>query len=81
MARIDVFFLCDGHGCDAYKTKACENEQCKHTSDVEHAINKRLFTGMTKNEIMQAAILSDNFERLECVDRVAYCERGGKIIK
>lgn len=39
MPTIDIFYLCD--------RKACENchEECRHTSDVEHAVNRWHFDG------------------------------------
>ena len=39
MGDFDILYICD--------RKACENcyEECKHTNDIEHAVNRYCFNG------------------------------------
>lgn len=37
MEPIDILYLCDGKQC---YDGPCENEMCRHTFEIEHAIHK-----------------------------------------
>lgn len=60
---IDIFYLCDGNSCTrGFRELLCQSGECKHTSDINHAIHKDSLTGRL-------------FEYARCGDNIGFFEK------
>lgn len=61
--NIDIFYLCDGNSCTrGFGQLLCQSGECKHTSDINHAIHKDSLTGKL-------------FEYAKCGDNIGFFEK------